>query len=906
MSKIRNNILIIYPIVMVTILIIVSALFCTYTALNIRKNKIKEFQHASETKSTRLVETLHSIENDVTFLGKSVFLLNLIDAIEGDDAEAFSHWKYGTELQFKIFAESRSIYDQISFIDTTGQEIVRADLLFNGHVDIVSQEELQNKSQRYYFKEAIKLDEGNVHISELDLDMEESEIQAPHKPMLRFALPVFHKEHKIKGVLVLNVLADKIVKNILTDKHSDEVDSFLLDRNGFYLLHPEISKQWGGSSDLGTGENLSNTFPVETASTILSGQTGIELVKKQYYVFTPIHFDPSGDERYWVLVNSFDKLTVYYPIYTFFAVVGALNLILIAGIIALSYIFSNRVVNPLRALVNATRQITDGDLEHAITINKGNSYIKVLTESFGLMVKKLKESKKDNEQLFMKVKESRDEWQKTFDVITDIIAIHDKDFRIVRANKAFFEKFNVSKEEIHDKKCHEIFHGIDGPWFRCPLAKTSESLQSECIEVVDPNTGETFMVSTYPILDKKGNFSGVVHQARDITDKKKVFEEIRRGKEYTDNLLETAQDAIICIDKIGIISVWNQSAEKIFGYKNCEMLGQSLDKIVSVSALDVYLQMSKLIKISRILEVSAIKRDGTSIPIEMSLSSQEIKDGEYVFTLIARDTTFRKEAKKQLVAKADMLAAVNKELEEFVYIVSHDLKEPLFVIEGYTSKLYNKYKDVYDDNAKHCIDRVKLNVKKMSQKIMEIMEVLKAGRISYDFKNNDSGRIVSGVVDSMKERISNANVKVIIDKDLPVVFCDWERMENVFSNLIINAIKFISDDKLTVIPHNPLIKEKSNGSRGWIKIGCHTDEDYYKFFVEDTGIGIKEEYQEQVFQIFRRLNDVEAEGTGVGLAIVKKIIGLHLGKLWIESPVENGEGSRFCFTIPRIKHVSNN
>ncbi|MBT6226314.1 MAG: PAS domain S-box protein, partial [Candidatus Scalindua sp.] len=899
MVKIRNNILIIYPSIMVTILIIVSTLFCTYTALNIRRNKIKEFQLASKTKSTRLVETLHSIENDITSLGKSVFLLNLLDAIEGDDAEAFSHRKYEVELQFKIFAESRSIYDQIRFIDTTGQEIVRADLLFNGHVDIVSQEELQNRSQRYYFKEAIKLDEGNVYISELDLNMEESEIQTPHKPMLRFAIPVFHKEHKVKGVLVLNVLADKIVKSILTDKHPEEVNSFLLDRNGFYLLHPEISKQWGGPSDLGTGENLSNTVPVETASIILSGQTGIELVNKQYYVFTPIHFDPFGHERYWVLVNSFDKLTVHSPIYIFFAVVGVLNLILMAGIIVLSYIFSNRLVNPLRALVSATRQITDGGLEHAVTINRGNNDIVELTDSFGLMVKKLKESREDNEQLFMKVKEGRDEWQNTFDVITDIIAIHDKDFRIVRANKAFFKKFNVSKEELHDKKCHEIFHGIDGPWFRCPLAKTAESLQPECVEVVDPNMGGAFMVSTYPILDGKGKFSGVVHQARDITDRKKIFEEVRIGKEYTENLLEAAQDAIICIDKNGVISVWNQSAEKIFGYKMGEMAGQSIDKVVPVSVLSGYLQMSKLIKISKVLEVSALKQDGTMIPIEMSLSSQEVENGEYIFTLIVKDATFQKAAKKQLIEKADMLTAVNKELEEFVYIVSHDLKEPLFVIEGYTSRLYNNYKDVYDDKAKHYIDRIKINVKKMSQKIMEIMDVLKVGRISCDFKNNDSGRIVNDVIDSMKERVNNTNIKIIIDKDLPTVFCDEERMKDAFSNLIINAIKFMGNGKHAETPHNLLATEKNNGSHGEIKIGCHTDKDYYKFFVEDTGIGIRKEYQEQVFQIFKRLNDVETEGTGVGLAIVKKVIGLHSGRLWIESPVENGKGSRFCFTIPK-------
>ena len=106
-------------------------------------------------------------------------------------------------------------------------------------------------------------------------------------------------------------------------------------------------------------------------------------------------------------------------------------------------------------------------------------------------------------------------------------------------------------------------------------------------------------------------------------------------------------------------------------------------------------------------------------------------------------------------------------------------------------------------------------------------------------------------------------------------------MSDVFLNLVANAIKFMGDDK-----------------QRQITIGCDKEGDCYKFFVEDTGIGIRKEYQNNIFKIFCRLKDIEVEGTGVGLVIVKKIIGIHRGKVWIESPIARGKGSRFCFTIP--------
>ena len=235
----------------------------------------------------------------------------------------------------------------------------------------------------------------------------------------------------------------------------------------------------------------------------------------------------------------------------------------------------------------------------------------------------------------------------------------------------------------------------------------------------------------------------------------------------------------------------------------------------------------------------------------------------------------------EVLEKAKELKTINKELEDFVYIISHDLKEPLFAIEGHTSILFKAYKDTFDDKGKFYVNRIKVNIETMSQRIDEIMEVMKVGRVAYEFENNDSGAIVKDIVETLEDRIKDNKINVIIQDNLPIILCDEERMKDVLSNLLANAIKFMG-----------------NNNQGQIRIGCDKNGDYYNFYVEDTGIGIQEEYQKQIFKIFRRLGEVEVEGSGVGLAMVKKIVELHKGKIWVESPVKDGRGSKFCFAMP--------
>lgn len=241
-----------------------------------------------------------------------------------------------------------------------------------------------------------------------------------------------------------------------------------------------------------------------------------------------------------------------------------------------------------------------------------------------------------------------------------------------------------------------------------------------------------------------------------------------------------------------------------------------------------------------------------------------------------------KKAKELLIEKSKEIEKINKELKDFVYTVSHDLKEPLFSINGYITRLYETYQDTYDEKGRRFSNRIKANIEIMSNRIQEILEVARIGMITYDFKENPSESIIKNVLATLEDKIETNKINTLINNNLPTILCDEKRMRDVFYNLVINAIKFMGDDK-----------------QREITIGCEENGDNYKFMVEDTGIGIRKEYQKNVFRIFSRLKEIETEGTGVGLVIVKKIIELHKGKIWIESPIARGKGTRFCFTIPK-------
>ncbi|MFW6210948.1 MAG: sensor histidine kinase, partial [bacterium] len=240
-------------------------------------------------------------------------------------------------------------------------------------------------------------------------------------------------------------------------------------------------------------------------------------------------------------------------------------------------------------------------------------------------------------------------------------------------------------------------------------------------------------------------------------------------------------------------------------------------------------------------------------------------------------------AQENLEKTIEELKRSNVELERFAYVVSHDLKEPLRMVSSYVNLLRKRYREKLDKDADEFIDFAAGGADRMSRLIDDILEYSRVSTRGGEFEKADTGEIVERVLNILKFKIKDSGARIKLEGGFPVILADPRQITQVFQNLIENAIKFSGKDA-------PVIK-----------ISAYRRDDEICFRVSDSGIGIKKEYSRKIFEIFQRLHTAdEYEGTGIGLAIVKKIIERHGGEIWVESPGE-GLGSVFVFTIPLKK-----
>ncbi len=240
-----------------------------------------------------------------------------------------------------------------------------------------------------------------------------------------------------------------------------------------------------------------------------------------------------------------------------------------------------------------------------------------------------------------------------------------------------------------------------------------------------------------------------------------------------------------------------------------------------------------------------------------------------------------KNTEKELRKERDELQKKTRELESFAYTVTHDLKAPLINLGLYSSYLLKNYSDNLDNKGMHYLKVLQKNVIRMEKFILDLLELSKAGRVLGNKEDVDIIELLNQIYDDFKPQLERKNIELIIPSTGPGLFCDREGTKQVFYNFISNAIKFMGDQKK---PH--------------IEVGFYNIENgYIHFYVKDNGIGIDNEQFNKVFQEFYRINDIDSEGTGIGLALVKKIINHHNGDVWVES--NRGEGSIFNFTLPQ-------
>ena len=271
-------------------------------------------------------------------------------------------------------------------------------------------------------------------------------------------------------------------------------------------------------------------------------------------------------------------------------------------------------------------------------------------------------------------------------------------------------------------------------------------------------------------------------------------------------------------------------------------------------------------------------KDGKTVVWDFSTSFLgKLPDGRKLGISMAMDITARKAYEGKLRMTMHELAKSNEELEQFAYVASHDLQEPLRMVASFTQLLKKRYNHLLDQDGKDYIHFAVDGANRMSELIADLLDLSRVTTRGKEFEKVNLSQPVQGAVALLKERLDSTGTELTIG-NLPNLKCDSSQLQRVFQNLISNAIKFRTDNSPKIS-----IYAKNKGK-------------YWQISVKDNGIGIDKKFHERIFVIFQRLHNRDKySGTGIGLAVAARIIDRHGGKIWVES--EPGKGATFHFTL---------
>jgi PAS domain S-box-containing protein len=349
-------------------------------------------------------------------------------------------------------------------------------------------------------------------------------------------------------------------------------------------------------------------------------------------------------------------------------------------------------------------------------------------------------------------------------------------------------------------------------------------------------------------------------------------------------IVESSDDAIISKDLNGIITSWNRGAERIFGYEVAEAIGNPITIIATPARRNEMPAILERIKRGeQISHYETVRRRKNGEDINISLTVSPIRNESGVIvgaSKIARDITERKLAEEAILRQSERLTRANADLQQFAYVTSHDLQEPLRTIQACTELFMKKSGEKLEPNERELLELVINAAKRMTGLIADLLTYSRSHDEERPFALIQTADVVEWAVNNLDLAIRSTHAEVKCEREnLPVVRGNHIALVQVFQNLISNAIKYRSGEP----PRIRIEAEKRDGM--WL------------FSVRDNGIGIAPAYHKRVFLLFQRLHtSQEYPGTGIGLAVCRKIVQSHGGEIWVES--EAGHGSSFKFTIP--------
>jgi len=572
--------------------------------------------------------------------------------------------------------------------------------------------------------------------------------------------------------------------------------------------------------------------------------------------------------------------------------------------------FASPIVRGVRSLTHATTRLAAGDLSARAPTLRGDE-IGQLGTSFNAMAARIESqdailrrrrddleqrvTERTNELVVAKAaaEQSEQSLAITLDSIGDGVIATDTERCIVRMNPIAQQLTGWSIDEARGRPLGDVFHIIDeSTRVRIPdpavivlERRSSAGLASRTALVSRDGTERAIADSGAPIRDSSGTIRGVVLVFRDQTHEREAERQLRASEARTAAVMEAALDAIVVMDHAGHIIDVNPAAQTLLGYSREDAIGRLLSETLippaSREAHRVGLARYNETGIQKILgkrlELSAMRRDGTEFPAEITIV-RIVTEGAPVFTGFIRDITERKRAAEvEVMCRAKEAAELaNVELEAFSYSVAHDLRSPLRAINGFSHALVEDYADKLDGDARDYLDRIAAGARRMGELIDGLLALARIAKSEIERRRIDLGALARDLIGHLDPA---HKVDWQVEGEL-IANGDPRLLHSLMENLLGNAWKFSRDHDAAVI-----------------EVGMQLLDGEKVYFVKDNGVGFDMAHTRKLFSPFHRLHtEAEFEGTGIGLATVERIVRRHGGRIWAESCV--GKGATFYFTLP--------
>ncbi len=489
--------------------------------------------------------------------------------------------------------------------------------------------------------------------------------------------------------------------------------------------------------------------------------------------------------------------------------------------------------------------------------------------------------------------DARELAESVFETVREALLVLDGSLRVLKANRAFCEHFALRKELVEGRLLDQL---AEGRWSSPPLTALLHELLREREEVRNFELEHDFGALGSRLLSinarrlaQPGSTQGCILVAiEDITDRKRADEALR----FRALLVDALTDAVIAVDDQSRIQIWNRGAEQLLGFSHAEALGRSSSEMLVTEGLDRE-GLRDALRSGRPIYIELRVRDKHGEWVECEGTSVAIKDdsgGVVSYVTIAREVGARKRLNRELRDHARALEERGRELEEanreldgFSYSVSHDLRAPLRAIDGFSTMLLEDYGGRLDEEGRRQLAVIRRNTQRMGKLIDDLLAFSRLGRQPLNRSQVDVTRLVRAAIDESMAHDSSRAIEFCVG-ELPPAFGDAALLKQVFLNLLSNAIKYTRPRE-----------------RARVEIQGRLDDDECVYGIEDNGVGFDMQYVGKLFGVFQRLHPVSAfEGTGVGLALVQRIVRRHGGRVWAEG--ERDQGAKFGFSLPRTSN----